>query len=74
MDVSNQDEPGGQKLIQTVMNLTGLPADLIEKEFLEMIKKNGFSPAHLTLDELRCVMVSYLDSCLNSSVLNKNSQ
>lgn len=50
----------GTTLTKTVIEKTGLPQDLIEKEFNAILEKFGKSPESLTIEELREVMAEYL--------------
>lgn len=62
MDVSNQQEPGGEELVATVVMNTGLPANLMEKELNTIIESSGQSSADLTIEGLRAAMIAYLES------------
>jgi hypothetical protein len=48
-------------LTEQVVTLTGLPQEALTKEFEDVIKKEGFNPEALTLEELRLVLSSYLN-------------
>lgn len=50
----------GTTLTKTVIEKTGLPQDLIEKEFNAILEKFGKNPERLTMEELREVMAEYL--------------
>lgn len=47
-------------LSKTVIAATGLPHNLIEREFHSLLSKYGKNPETLTLDELREMMAEYL--------------
>lgn len=49
------------ELLQTVVAATGLPETPVHNELRELIAKNGFDPADLTIEELREVMAEYLN-------------
>lgn len=49
-----------ETLSKTVITATGLPQNLIEKEFNSLLSKYGKNPETLTLDELREMMAEYL--------------
>jgi hypothetical protein len=61
MDVSKQDQPGGQELIQQLVSATGLPEDLVHRELDEICALSGQDPGELTLDQLRQAMLTYLE-------------
>jgi hypothetical protein len=52
----------GETLLRKVVQATGLPQDPVQKELEVFIEQHGISPQDLTLDELRDVMVEYLQS------------
>ena len=60
MEVSKIQD--GQSLIDSVVDLTGLPKELVQTELTGIISNNGYDPAKLTLDDLREVMLAYLES------------
>ena len=63
MEVSNQEmEPGGEELIQTVVNLSGLPESLAQNEMDRILELSGQNSNNLTLDQLRQAMIAYLES------------
>ncbi len=63
MEVSDQKlELNGQDLLQTVTSLTGLPEELIRGELDQIVAVAGQDSQNLTLDQLRAVLVSYLES------------
>ena len=66
MEVSNLEKPAGQDLLQTVVNLTGLPENLISKELDEILEMSDASASKgkeaLTLEDLRAAMLAYLES------------
>ncbi len=61
MDVSNQ-EPGGQQLLDTVAELTGLPEPLVQQELHEILESAGQNAGSVTLDALREAMLLYLEA------------
>lgn len=54
-------EPSGEALIQTVVELTELPQQLISSELDQILERSGQSASHLTLDQLREALVAYLE-------------
>lgn len=55
-------EPNGQDLLRMITSLTGLPDDLIRGELDQMIVDSGRDSKNLTLQQLREVLVDYLES------------
>lgn len=66
MEVSNQHsdkvEPGGQQLLDTVAELTGLPEPLVQQELHEILESAGQNAGSVTLDALREAMLLYLEA------------
>ncbi len=60
--VTSISEITGNKLIEAVVNLTGLPMNVIQHELHHYIEKSGHEIGTLTLDDLRAVMLHYLES------------
>lgn len=56
-----EEEPGGQALIEKLVVLTGLPDLLVRPELDQIIENAGQSSNHLTLEQLRSALVSYLE-------------
>lgn len=56
------DDSGGENLIKSVIHLTELPQDLIEKELLLILQSKGISPENLTMTELRAALLEYLEN------------
>jgi hypothetical protein len=58
----NEVEPNGQDLIQQLVTLTGLPEDWAKQELDEVLNHYGQNSKNLTLDQLREVLVAYLEA------------
>ncbi len=50
----------GNKLFSEVTELTGLPEDLIGKEFKALLERKGVAPESLTMQSLREALADYL--------------
>lgn len=61
-------EPGGQELIDTVLTLTGLPAEQISEEMETILASFGKDKQTLTLQELRDALAGYLETFQIDSV------
>ncbi len=48
--------------LRTVVSATGLPEHLIEKELLNLIAKHGMDPQRMSIEDLRQIMVNYLQT------------
>lgn len=57
----SQTEPAGQQLIQTVVDHTGLPEELVHREITQILELTGTSSDRLTLDDFRQAMLAYLE-------------
>jgi hypothetical protein len=75
MEVSEECElePGGQELIQTVVNLTGLPELMIRCELDQILEHGGQSPKDLTLDQLRQALAAYLEEMKAEFQVDENT-
>ena len=73
MEVSNQSEPGGKELIETVVSLTDLPEPEVREELDQILEMSGRSSGELTLDELRKAMLIYLEA-LGSNILEEGNE
>ncbi|MEK6580661.1 MAG: hypothetical protein AABZ55_15665 [Bdellovibrionota bacterium] len=62
MDVSENNMPDGQDLIEKLVSLTGLPPNLAHGQIDEILQMAGQSPGNVTLDQLREAMLNYLES------------
>ena len=76
MDVSknektNNEDLGGQELIETLVSLSGLPEPLAHEELDEILKMSGHTPGtktDLTLDQLRAALLVYLEALQPTSI------
>lgn len=57
----------GSKVLQEVVQLTGLSADYLEKEISGFLGTAGESVNNLSLDQLRSVLLNYLET-LNATI------
>lgn len=55
---------GGENLVEAVIAATGLPQNPLEKEFHMLLEKHGKNPEEMTLEDLREVMVDYLQTVM----------
>lgn len=63
MDVSKDYQgQNGAELIETLVQLTGLPETLVKDELGKVLSDSGHTADSLTLDDLRMVMMAYLNS------------
>jgi hypothetical protein len=58
------DEMSGQTLIDQVVSETGLPADQLTRELVELLESAGITPETASLDELRLVLTEYVQDIL----------
>ncbi len=54
----------GQTLFRTIIQATGLPAELIESELSQMLAEKGITIESMTLDDLRETLAFYLQETL----------
>ena len=52
----------GEELVDTFVAATGLPEKRVKEELMTLINKNGLRVEQLTLEDLRVLMVKYLQS------------
>lgn len=50
----------GDDLFNQVISLTGIPAQTIKRELKSILDRKNIDVNNLTLDQLRCVVASYL--------------
>lgn len=50
----------GMKLVDMVIENTGLPERPVREEMTALLERNGVNPETMTLDDLRLVMADYL--------------
>jgi hypothetical protein len=51
-------------LIQQIVDLSGLPEEVIKGEFINYIKERGFDPQTVGIEEIRFVLFEYLQEVL----------
>lgn len=57
----------GENLFEEIVKSTGLPESMISQGFLKIISEKGLDKSTLTLDQIRDVLVEYLqDVILNA--------
>lgn len=57
----------GLDLLRFLIESTGLPQESLELELRRLIRKHGFSTETLTLDQVRDVLVDYLQDSLTEA-------
>ena len=66
MEVSKEVHPKGTELIQTLVDLTGLPEAFVHQELEDILSTTSAAEttkSELTLDELRAALIEYLEKC-----------
>ena len=61
MDVSDRKKVEGQELLKVLASLTDLPEKVIEAELDGVIKMLGCDAERLTMDDLRLILMQYLE-------------
>ncbi len=61
-EVEVNSSTGGTALLDEVAQLTGLPESWVKDELREIVEVAGHAPQDLTLDQLRVVMMSFLEA------------
>ncbi len=54
----------GETLLQQIIDLTGLPKEVLTKEFLALLEKKGLPSQTLTLEHVRVILAEYLQDVL----------
>ncbi|HAR41279.1 MAG TPA: hypothetical protein DCS07_01395 [Bdellovibrionales bacterium] len=62
MDVSEKNELEGQRLLDTIATLTGLPTTLAHEELNTILESTGQNSGEVTLESLRAAMLEYLQT------------
>jgi hypothetical protein len=57
---TDSDEKKGEALFNQLVKLTGIPSQAIKKELKTILEKKNIDIDHLTLDQLRVVVASYV--------------
>jgi len=60
------------KLLEHVIQLTGLPSQVLPREIQSILDKKNIRPEEMNLEQLRLVATSYLRDIMGS-LLDKNS-
>jgi len=66
-------EVEGQELVETVVELTGLPESIMEEEVEAILEYSGQEIKDLSLEQLRKAMIDYLEE-LNLQFLQEFTQ
>lgn len=72
MEESQRKDKDGRELLETIIELTGLPQDVMKQELSQIISEAGVNKESVTLDELRTVLIQYLES-MNEEVMAENA-
>jgi hypothetical protein len=64
---------GGSDLLDQVIRLTGIPAKTIKRELKTILDRKNIDVNHLTLDQLRSVVASYVREIM-SGVLDRHRE
>jgi hypothetical protein len=64
MPESSTDKKSGQSLITQICQLTGLPEELIQGEFMKMISESQLNADRLSLEDIRFILAEYLQDTL----------
>ena len=59
---STEIHSDGAAVIQEIVQMTGLPEDYLDSEISQLLGTPGESVNHMTLDELRTVLLNYLET------------
>jgi hypothetical protein len=54
----------GMELLRVLIQATGLPGELVEREVMGLLNDHGLEPATITLDEVRDLLAIYLQDVL----------
>ena len=71
MDFSKEDkEMVGQNLVDQVISMAGVPKEQVKTELNDIIDEMGFHRDEITLNQVRLVLVTYLEQ-VNSNLTLK---
>lgn len=54
----------GEKLLEEVVDATGLPEDMMSKELNRLVSQAGLESKDLTLEDLRTILAEYVQDVL----------
>lgn len=57
----------GEKLIENLATLTGLPFESVNNELIKLVESYGKNPSAITLEETRAILAEYLQDVLTSA-------
>ncbi len=66
-------EQEGSKVLKEVVSLTGLPEEFLDTEITQLLGTAGESVNNMTLDQLRSVMLNYLET-INDEMMREDSK
>ena len=61
MDIEQETSGSGAQVLQEVVQMTGLPEEYVDSEISNLLGTSGESVNNLTLEQLRLVMLNYLE-------------
>ena len=71
--IANDNQLGGAAVLQEVVQLTGLPEEFVDSELTGLLGTSEASVNNLTLDQLRVVLMNYLET-LNEEMTESKSR
>ncbi len=64
--------PEGAEVLQKVVQLTGMPEEVIDSELCDLLGTSSDSVNNLTLDQLRKVLMNYVESLNEEMTLGQS--
>lgn len=57
----------GLELLRFLVEATGLPKESVDLELKKLLRRCGINPEHVTVDDVREIMSSYLQDALTEA-------
>jgi hypothetical protein len=67
-------QPDGAAVLQEVVQMTGLPEDVLGPQIAQLLGTPGEGVSQLTLDQLRSVLLSYLETVNDEMIESESAQ
>jgi hypothetical protein len=67
-------QPDGAAVLQEVVQMTGLPEDILGPQIAQLLGTPGEGVSQLTLDQLRSVLLSYLETVNDEMIESESAQ
>lgn len=71
---TKKKSPSKKKLLEHVIQLTGLPSQVLRRELQSILEKKNIKAEDMNLEQLRCVATSYLREIMGPLLNSRYSE